>query len=165
MPTRGGSIEEERDDSERERLLLHSTEGFHEGSIDISMPKPRLMYIELKTGQNDRGPAWIARVTFSKSGRSLYFNGMALKRTARPGVAGNHYDLETGDEYWVSGVKKDGQDRHWAGSGKVNIDAAAVEDYLALMGLTKLDQSRFVISTIHAQVDIQRLSDLENKRL
>jgi hypothetical protein len=39
-----------------------------------------LKYIEQKAGHADNGPAWIARVTFSKSGRTVYFNGMALKR-------------------------------------------------------------------------------------
>lgn len=30
-----------------------------------------LKYIELKTGYNDNGPAWIARVKVSKSGRGI----------------------------------------------------------------------------------------------
>ena len=38
--------------------------------------------------------------------------------------------METGESFWVSGVKKNGEDRHWAGSGKVLIEAAAVSDYL-----------------------------------
>ena len=58
------------------------------------------------------GPAWIARVKLSKSGRIVYFNGKALKRAIGGGISGNHVDLQTGEEYWVSGVKKDGLDRH-----------------------------------------------------
>jgi hypothetical protein len=65
-----------------------------------------LRYIELKTGYTDNGPAWIARVKLSKSGRTIYFNGKALKRVAGGGISGNHYDIQTGHEYWVSGVKK-----------------------------------------------------------
>ena len=76
-----------------------------------------LKYIERKTGYADNGPAWIARVRLSKSGRTVYFNGKALKRTGGQGIPGNHRDIETGDEYWVSGVKKRGVNRHWAGSG------------------------------------------------
>ena len=34
-----------------------------------------LRYIELKTGHDDNGPAWIARVKLSKSKRTIYFNG------------------------------------------------------------------------------------------
>ena len=33
-----------------------------------------LMYIELKTGYSDDGPAWIGYVKASKSGKTLYFN-------------------------------------------------------------------------------------------
>ena len=40
-------------------------------------------------------------------------------REFRRGLSGC---METGESYWVSGVKKDGQDRHWAGSGKVLIE-------------------------------------------
>ena len=104
-----------------------------------------LKYVELKTGFSDNGPAWVARVTVSRSGRTVYFNGRALKRIGKSGVAGNHRDLETGEEYWVSGVKRDGRDRHWAGSGKVSIEASAVPEYLATVGRTQLDTTRFVI--------------------
>jgi len=33
-----------------------------------------ILYIELKTGYSDNGPAWIGRVRYSKSGRTIYFN-------------------------------------------------------------------------------------------
>jgi len=78
---------------------------------------PMIRYIELKTGYNDNGPAWIGRVQVSRSGQTVYFNGRAFKRRGG-GASGNHFDVETGDNYWISGVKKDGRDRHWAGSGK-----------------------------------------------
>ena len=39
------------------------------------------MYIELKTGYGDNGPAWISKVTFSKSGETIYFHGKALRRS------------------------------------------------------------------------------------
>lgn len=39
-----------------------------------------LRYIELKTEFHHRGPAWIARVMTSRSGRTIYFDGKALKR-------------------------------------------------------------------------------------
>ena len=62
-----------------------------------------LKYIELKTGFADNGPAWIARVKLSKSGRTVYFNGHALKRAGGGLPGGNQYDLATGQAYWVSG--------------------------------------------------------------
>jgi hypothetical protein len=72
----------------------------------------QIVYVELATGTNHDGPAWIGKASRSKTGRTLYFNGRALQRLVRPGIAGNHYDIETGEEYWVSGVKKNQQDRH-----------------------------------------------------
>ena len=39
-----------------------------------------------------------------------------------------HVDMETGESFWVSGVKKNGEDRHWAGAGIVLVEAAAVSD-------------------------------------
>ncbi len=124
-----------------------------------------LRYIELKCGHSDNGPAWIGYVTRSKTGRTLYFNGrglMKLKGQRRGDSGGNYIDMETGEAYWVSGVKKNGEDRHWAGSGKVLIEAAAVADYLKAIGAKTLDKTRCEITnTIHA-TDIERLSKLAN---
>lgn len=39
-----------------------------------------IRYIELKTGFSNRGPAWIGKVEFSKSGQTIYFNGKAFKK-------------------------------------------------------------------------------------
>lgn len=68
-----------------------------------------LRYIELKSGYSDNGPAWIAYVKESKSGRTLYFNGrglMKLKGQRRGYSGGNYVDMETGESFWVSGVKE-----------------------------------------------------------
>ena len=119
-----------------------------------------LKYIELKSDQNDKGPAWIARVTLSKSGNTVYFNGMALKR--RGGISGNHVDIESGNEYWVSGVKKDGSDRHWAGSGRIAIEESAVPEYLSIVGKSTLDRTRLETISDLPETDIQRLYKLEN---
>ena len=92
-----------------------------------------LRYIELKSGFSDNGLAWIGYVTLSRSGRTLYFNGRGLQKLKgqRRGEAGGNYvDVETGDSFWVSGVKKNGEDRHRAGSGKVLVEAAALPGYL-----------------------------------
>jgi len=94
--------------------------------------KPELKYIELKSGFGDTGPAWIGMAEFSKSGRTVYFNGKALKNSNAQGIAGNYYDIESGDEYWISGIKKNGTDRHWAGDGKIMIDRKVVDLYFVL---------------------------------
>jgi hypothetical protein len=89
------------------------------------------MYIELKSGFNDDGPAWIGRVSFSKTGRSLYYRGRTLQRMQ--GGQGNYADAETGEQFWISGVKRNRQDRHWAGSGPVEVDEDAREEYESLI--------------------------------
>ena len=122
-----------------------------------------LRYVELKSGHSDNGPAWIGYVTPSKTGRTLYFNGrglMKLKGQRRGAMGGNYVDMETGESYWVSGVKKNGEDRHWAGSGRVLIEEAAVSDYLKAVGAKTLDTSRCEVTDSITQTDIARLSRL-----
>ncbi len=96
--------------------------------------KSRIMYIELKThpgGHDDRGPAWIGRVTFSKSGRTVYYRGKRLERTHWIGC-GNHTDADTGEEYWISGCKRNGGDRYpWASGSPIEIDEDVREEYWA----------------------------------
>lgn len=93
----------------------------------------RLMYIEAKSGATDRGAARIGWVTFSKTGRSVYYQGKRYQRIKGGGADGNYFDDETGDEYWISGVKKSGTDRHWAGGGPVHVDEDAREAYEKLV--------------------------------
>jgi hypothetical protein len=125
----------------------------------------RLRYVELKSGHSDNGPAWIGYVTSSKTGRTSYFNGrglIKLKGQRRGDAGGNHIDMETGESYWVSGVKKNGEDRHWAGSGKILVEAAAVSEYLKAIGANTLDTTRCEVTTSIVQTDIARLSKLAN---
>ncbi len=124
-----------------------------------------LRYIELKSGHSDNGPAWIGYVTSSKTGRTLYFNGrglMKLKGQRRGDSGGNYVDMETGESFWVSGVKKNGEDRHWAGSGKVLVEAAAVRDYLEAIQAKTLNTPRCEVTNSIRQTDIERLSRLAN---
>ena len=124
-----------------------------------------LRYIELKSGYSDNGPAWIGYVTPSKIGRTLYFNGRALmkqKGQRRDESGGNYMDMETGGSFWVSGAKKDGEDRHWAGSGKVLVESAALSDYLKAIGANTLDKSRCEVTDAIRQTDIKKFSQLAN---
>lgn len=122
-----------------------------------------LRYVELKTNQSHQGPAWIARVHLSRSGTTVYFGAKALKRGS--GASANHFDVETGEQYWVSGVKKDGSDRHWAGSGKVFIEASAVSEYLAAIGADLLDLAHLEIIPDLPAPDPSRFHHLENETL
>ena len=124
-----------------------------------------LRYIELKSGHSDNGPAWIGYVSASKTGRTVYFDGrglMKLKGQRRGESGGNYVHMETGESFWVSGVKKNGEDRHWAGSGKVLVEAAAVSEYLQTIEAKALDKARCEITDSIRQTDIGRLSKLAN---
>jgi hypothetical protein len=88
------------------------------------------MYIELKSsggGHTDNGPAWSGRVELSKTGRTIYYRGRRLQRANC--ICGNFIDLDNGDEFWVSGPKKNGQDRYpWART-PIQIDQDVREEY------------------------------------
>ena len=126
------------------------------------------MYIEHKTDQNDRGKAWIGEVEFSKSGKTIYFNGFALKKMTGTAYAysefSNYYDLENRESYWISGIKKNGQDRHWAGGGKIMIDRKIVNDYLEMVDFDILDENNFELVDI-LPTDKQKFTELENEKL
>jgi hypothetical protein len=96
--------------------------------------KRRLMYVENKNGDIDRANARIGWVTFSKSGQTVYYRGKELAKIKGGGVRGNFFDVATGEEYWVSGVKKNGSNTHLAERIMVLVDADAQQDYNALLG-------------------------------
>lgn len=56
-------------------------------------------------------------------------------------MGANYFDIVSGEEYWISGIKKNNQDRHWAGSGSVNIDKQFVTSYLDEMNLEVLPKN------------------------
>jgi hypothetical protein len=88
----------------------------------------RIMYIERKAG-DITGPGRIGRVTFSKSGKSVYYGGRAFQTLAGRGFKANYFDVETGEEYWISGCKRNGGDRLYGGT--VDIDEDVAEEYWA----------------------------------
>lgn len=61
--------------------------------------KTRIMYVELKSGYANNGPAWIGRVTFSKIGKTIYYRGKTLQSSGRQGIGANYFDVETREEY------------------------------------------------------------------
>lgn len=89
--------------------------------------KSRIMYIENKGGDGINGPARIGRVTFSKSGKSVFYKGRRFETLAGKGFKANYFDVETGEAYWISGCKKKGKDRLYAGA--IEIDADVAEEY------------------------------------
>lgn len=80
----------------------------------------RIMYIENKSGGLD-GAGRIGWVEFSKSRRSYHYAGRLLKRCA--GYKYNCVDTETGEEFWVSGPKRNGTDKLYGGIVEIDDDA------------------------------------------
>lgn len=120
-----------------------------------------IKYIELKTGYGDDGPAWIGKVKISRSGNTVYFNDHAFQK--HKGISGNFIDVESGDEYWISGVKKNGEDRHWAGNGKIVIDSKIVPEYLNIVGDKELNKNKFIVQDIEDVFPVERIHSLLNQ--
>jgi len=94
----------------------------------MSIKKSRIMYIERKA-EGLNGPARIGRATFSKTGRTVEYQGRNFEK-ARGGYKWNHFDVETGDRYWISGPRRDGEDRLYPQSTQpVEIDEDVRKEY------------------------------------
>jgi hypothetical protein len=123
--------------------------------------RTEILYVELIQGHS--GPAWIGYGQFNKSGRTVYFNGKVFGRAQ--GIIGNHVDIKLGDEYWISGVKKNGEDRHWAGSGKIHIDNSVIDDYLKIIGETTLPKNKFMLVDLNNVPNKDLSREIENKKI
>ena len=67
----------------------------------------RVMFVQLKTGHNtDKGPAWISVVSFNRSWQTARWHGKTLHRWTGMFDA-NFYDIETEEEDWISGPRRD----------------------------------------------------------
>lgn len=86
------------------------------------------MYIECKAGGLE-GEARIGRVSLSKTGRTLYYRDKKFQSLKGEGFKSNYVDVETGEDYWISGPKKRGGDRLYGGATPVFIDEDAREEY------------------------------------
>jgi len=120
-----------------------------------------LYYIEKKTGSNHDGPAWIGYIKKSKTGKTIYFNNRAYQKYGH----GDYADIETGEGYWISRIKRNGQDRHWAGHGKIMIDRKAVNEYLNYRELTELKESQFTIVDIVETRQLIDFYEIENEKM
>ena len=90
------------------------------------MSESKIMYIEHKAG-GIVGPARIGRVTFSKSGKSIHYKGNTYQTLKGMGFKANYFVVDSGDEYWISGCKKNGEDALYATA--VEIDEDVLEEY------------------------------------
>jgi hypothetical protein len=88
--------------------------------------KTRVMFIQAHGGLGSRSGR-IGRVSFSKTGRTIYYGGLELQTLSGRGFKANYFNVETGIEYWVSGPKKDGNDVLYKGT--IYIDDDVNEEY------------------------------------
>jgi hypothetical protein len=70
----------------------------------------RIMYIKFK-GDGLEGP------------------GRKALRKLKGGFKANHFDVATGEEYWISGPKRNGQDRLYSDTTLTPIDEDVREEY------------------------------------
>ena len=125
--------------------------------------KSDIVYVEKANGSNHDGEAWIGRCTYSKSGLSIYFDGKGFKRGKN--FSSNYYDLDNGEEYWISKVKKNGEDRHKFGKGKIQIDKSIVEEYLQIVNKEVLEKNKFLIVELNNVPAKEKANQIENEIL
>jgi hypothetical protein len=93
------------------------------------------MYIERKAG-NLTGGARIGRVTFSKTGKSIYYQDKIFERLTPKGFKSNYIEVNSGEDYWISGPRKDGADRLYSERIPVYVDEDVREEYwMVIRGL------------------------------
>ena len=77
------------------------------------------------------GPARIGRVTFSRTGATLHYGGKSFQSLKGGGFKANYFETETGEQYWISGPRRDGTDRLYKSDWPVAIDEDVREEYWA----------------------------------
>jgi len=86
------------------------------------------MYIESKA-ESLNGPAQIGRVTFSKTLKTIYYKGNSYHSLKGSGFKANYRKEKTGEQYWISGPRRDGKDRLYVSNIPVEIDEDVREEY------------------------------------
>ena len=93
--------------------------------------RTRIMYIECKT-DGLVGPARIGRVSYSKTGATLSYGGRSFRSLKGSGFKANYFDVETSDQYWISGPRRDGADGLYGRiTGPEDVDADVADEYWA----------------------------------
>lgn len=90
------------------------------------------MFVQLKSGHDtDRGPSWIGWVDFNRTFKTARYRGRELRRTPAL-IDANFADVDTGEEFWVSGPKRDGSDTRY-GLRDTTVDDDVREVYEAFL--------------------------------
>ena len=97
--------------------------------IEFKLSRSKIMYIEDKS-EGLEGSARIGRVYFSKTGKTLYYRGLKFQSLKGSGFKANFFEVDTGKHYWISGPRKDQNDRLYGGNKDVEIDSDIYEEYM-----------------------------------
>jgi hypothetical protein len=95
--------------------------------------RTRIMYVECKAGGLRGGRATIGRVSFSKTGRTIRYGDREFRSLKGSGFKANYVDVLTGEQFWISGPKKDGSDRLYGEHVPVEIDEGVRLEYWSLI--------------------------------
>ncbi|WP_171207486.1 MULTISPECIES: 1-deoxy-D-xylulose-5-phosphate synthase [unclassified Ruegeria] len=117
---------------EQTDLWTENLEDDEELPSQFRLSRSKIMYIESKA-EGLEGPAEIGRVYFSKSGKTLYYKGLKFQSLKGAGFKANFFETESGDHYWISGPRKDQNDRLYGGNSGVLVDEDIREEYAALI--------------------------------
>ena len=89
-------------------------------------PKHQIMYIEYKENVASLS-AIIGKVTISKTGKTLRYKNKEFQSLKGNGWKANYFDTTTGEHYWISGCRKDGNDGLY--KIKVHVDENVRQEY------------------------------------
>ena len=103
-----------------------------EGPGRLGRVAARVMFVQMKTGHDiDKGPAWISVVRFNRTWKTAKWHDKTLRRW--PGLFdANFYDVDTNEEYWISGPRRDMRDTRYS-SVRPTIDDDAQAAYEAFL--------------------------------
>ena len=106
------------------------------------MSKSQIMYIEYKA-EGLAGPGRIGRVTFSKTGKTIYYRRMQFQSLKGMGYKANFFDVDSGEEYWISGCRRDGNDALYPGVVEIDSDVQ-MEYWTEIRGLPeRVDETQY----------------------
>ncbi len=107
--------------------------------------KYQIMYIEEKSGVASL-EAVIGKVHSSKTGKTLKYKDREFQSLKGRGYKANYFDLETGEHFWISGCRKDGNDGLYKTT--VYVDEDIREEYwVSIRGMEERKGQASFIST------------------
>jgi len=96
---------------------------------EFKLSRSKIMYIENKS-EGLEGEARIGRVYLSKSGKTFYYRGLRFQSLKGSGFKANYFETESGNHYWISGPKKNQNNRLYGSNRGVVVDSDVQHEYL-----------------------------------